>query len=218
MIIIFLGPPGAGKGTQCKVLVDRYRLRHLSSGDCLRRERENDTDLGRRAQSFMDSGRLVPDELIVSMMIKEMENVNGKAGLVLDGFPRTLGQARELDKALRQVGKKIDAVLNLQVDDKELEQRITGRRSCPACGAAYHITFNRPQKEGLCDSDGAALVQRSDDTRGVVRQRIKTYHQQTAPLIAYYKQKNILHQLDGNTEIEKVTAQMCRLVDQLAVD
>ena len=214
MIIIFLGPPGAGKGTQCKVLVERYRLGHLSSGDCLRRERENDTGLGRQAQSFMDSGRLVPDELIVSMMIKEIENFNGKAGLVLDGFPRTLGQARELDQALRRVGKKIDAVLNLQVDDKQLEQRITGRRSCPVCGAAYHITFNRPQKEGLCDADGAALVQRRDDTRQVVRQRIKTYHQQTSPLIAYYQQKGIIHHLNGNAHIGKVTDRMCWIIDR----
>jgi adenylate kinase len=217
MIIVFLGPPGAGKGTQCKILVERHRLEHLSSGDCLRRERQNGTELGRKAQSYMDSGNLVPDDLIVAMMIKEIESFEEKAGIVLDGFPRTLDQARELDRALDREGKKIDAVLNLEVEDGDLETRVTGRRSCPVCGAAYHIVFNMPRKEGVCDADGEPLTQRADDTTEVVKARIKTYHQQTTPLIAYYQEKSILHHLDGNVNIELVTAEMCRVIDRLVL-
>ncbi|MFC1782069.1 adenylate kinase [Planctomycetota bacterium] len=218
MIIIFLGPPGAGKGTQCKELVNCYRLQHLSSGVCLRRERQNGTELGQKVQSYMDSGQLVPDEFIVSMMVEEIKNFNGDTRIVLDGFPRTLSQARELDRLLEQVGKKIDAVLNLQVDDNQLELRITGRRSCPTCGAAYHIVFNKPQKQGHCDADGQILMQRTDDTPEVVSHRIKTCHQQTTPLIEYYQQQQILYLLNGNTSIEKVTAQMCWIIDQLTIE
>ena len=218
MIIIFLGPPGAGKGTQCKELVNRYRLQHLSSGDCLRRERRNGTELGLKAQSYMDSGQLVPDDLIVAMMIKEIKKVNGDGGVVLDGFPRTIDQAQRLDELLEKAGKKIDAVLNLQVDNNELEQRITGRRSCPKCGATYHITFHPPIKEGICDADREVLVQRPDDTPEIVQNRIKTYHQQTAPLIEYYQNKGILHNLDGNAHIKKITSKMYLFLDRLEVE
>ena len=190
MIVIFLGPPGAGKGTQCQVLVERYRLNHLSSGDCLRRERRNHTELGQKAQSYMDQGQLVPDELIVAMMMKEIKKTGVGAGVVLDGFPRTVGQAQELDRLLERAGKTIDVVINLMVDDNELELRITGRRSCPACGAAYHIVFNMPRQENICDNCGQTLMQRSDDIAEVVRNRIATYHRQTAPLVDFYQKKN----------------------------
>ena len=214
MIVVFLGPPGAGKGTQCKRLVDRCGLKHLSSGDILRRERAEGTELGKKAQSFMDSGVLVPDDLIVAMMVREMgQSANGD-GFVLDGFPRTIGQAKELDAALNESGTKIDMVLNLEVDDAKLEQRITGRRSCSQCGTAYHITFNSPQKEGICDADGAELLQRSDDTVEVVRQRIKTYHEQTAPLVSFYQEKGNLENVDGNVEIDKVTKAMYEVIDR----
>ena len=215
MIIVFLGPPGAGKGTQCKVLVERYRMNHLSSGDCLRRERQNNTELGQKAQSYMDNGQLVPDELIVAMMMKEIEKTGVGAGVVLDGFPRTVGQAHELDRLLERTGKTIDVVINLQIDDNELEIRITGRRSCPDCGAAYHIVFNMPHQENICDNCGQTLTQRSDDTAEVVKNRIATYHRQTAPLIDFYQQKNILKSLDGNAAIEKITANLCRLMDEM---
>jgi len=215
MIIIFLGPPGAGKGTQCKVLVERYRMNHLSSGDCLRRERRNNTELGQQAQSYMDKGQLVPDELIVAMMMKEIEKTGVGAGVVLDGFPRTLGQAHELDRLLERAGKNIDAVINLQVDDNELELRITGRRSCSGCGAAYHIVFNTPRQENICDKCGQALVQRSDDTAEIVKNRIATYHKQTAPLVDFYQKKNILKNLEGNAAIEKITANLCRMMDEM---
>lgn len=215
MIVVFLGPPGAGKGTQCQRLVERYGVKHLSSGDCLRRERQKNTDLGRRAQGYMDSGQLAPDDLIVAMMTQEIAAADGQAGVVLDGFPRTLAQARELDQALGGGGKKVDVALNLEVADDKLELRITGRRSCPQCGAAYHVAFNPPRKPGVCDRDGAVLVQRSDDTPEVVRNRIRTYHRQTAPLVDYYQRKGNLRRIDGNVEIGSVTQAMFGVLDLL---
>lgn len=214
MIVVFLGPPGAGKGTQCKLLAQRYGLLHLSSGDILRRQRAENTELGRKAQSYMDSGSLVPDDLIVAMMVREMDQTPQADGFVLDGFPRTIGQAQELDAALEKNGKKIDVVLNLEVEDDKLEQRITGRRSCSVCGTAYHITFNPPRKEGICDADGAELLQRSDDTAEVVRQRINTYHELTAPLVAFYREKGNLENIDGNVEIDKVTQAVYDIINR----
>lgn len=212
MIVIFLGPPGAGKGTQCKVLAERYDLKHLSSGDTLRRERKNDTELGQKAQGYMDSGRLVPDELIVAMMMKEMAQ-DERGRVILDGFPRTLNQACELDIALAETGRKVDLVLNLQVDDDKLEVRVTGRRSCPRCGSAYHTTFNPPRQENRCDVDAAELTQRDDDTAEVVRQRIKTYHKQTAPLVSYYQEQGNIEHIDGNVGIDQVTESLCAVCD-----
>ncbi len=214
MIIVFLGPPGAGKGTQCKRLVERYGVNHLSSGDILRRERKEGTELGKEAQGYMDSGQLVPDDLIVSMMMKEIQPASNGAGVVLDGFPRTIGQARALDEALEKAGQRVDVALNLGVDDDKLEQRITGRRSCPSCGAVYHMAFNPPKNGETCDKDGASLVQRSDDTSEVVRHRIATYHEQTAPLIDFYE-KSALHNIDGNVSIDDVTVQMFAAVDDV---
>ena len=213
MIVVFLGPPGAGKGTQCKLLVDRYGLAHLSSGDTLRRERKDGTDLGKKAQSYMDAGQLVPDDLIVAMMMKEMETAGG--AVVLDGFPRTIGQAEELDKAVLAAGRKIDVVLELCVDDDKLEERITGRRSCGKCGAAYHLTFNPPQQDNQCDNSCGELTQRPDDTSAVVAERIKTYHAQTAPLVEYYEKQGNLKKFDGNVAIEKVTESLVTIMDQV---
>ena len=159
MRIVLLGAPGSGKGTQCKTIVEKYGLLHLSSGDILRQERAAGSELGKKAQSYMDSGALVPDQIIIEMMTKAIKNAPS-AGFVLDGFPRTVKQAVELDKTLAKANKSIDIVLNLEVDDKVVEGRITGRRSCPKCGAVYHITNLKPKKEGLCDKDGTKLIQR----------------------------------------------------------
>ena len=216
MIVVFLGPPGAGKGTQCKRLVDRYGLQHLSSGDILRRERKENTDLGKKAQEYMDAGKLVPDDLIVAMMDKEIDPACQGAGVVLDGFPRTLGQARELDKAINAKGRNVDVVLNLEVDDEKLETRITGRRSCPQCGAAYHIAFNPPKSDETCDKCSTKLTQRSDDTAEVVRQRIATYHEQTAPLVDYYNNQGNVANIDGNADIDQVTTDLFAVLDPLA--
>jgi adenylate kinase len=217
VIVVFLGPPGAGKGTQCKLLVDKYGLRHLSSGDILRRERRENTELGRNAQTYMDAGQLVPDDLIIAMMMKAIENTAGSTGFILDGFPRTLEQARQLDASLAKAGQKVDAVLNLEVDDAKLELRVTGRRSCPKCGAAYHIAFNAPRRKDVCDHDGEKLVQRPDDTADVVRNRIENYHKLTAPLVEYYQTKKNVHSIDGNGDIGKVTEALYAVMDRLIV-
>ena len=216
MIVVFLGPPGAGKGTQCKELVERYSLRHLSSGDALRRHRKEGTELGKKAQSYMDEGTLVPDDLIVAMMMDEMKNVGQGNGAILDGFPRTIGQAEELDKALAKSEAKVDVVLNLEVDDGKLEERITGRRSCPVCGAAYHVTFNPPQQENKCDANCGELTQRPDDTSEVVQNRIKTYHEQTSPLVEYYQSRGNIVNIDGNADINKVTQSVREAMDEMA--
>jgi len=214
MRIVLLGAPGAGKGTQCKSLVSRYRLLHLSSGDILRQERSEGTELGKKAQSYMDSGALVPDEIIIEMMAKAIEKAP-TAGFILDGFPRTLNQAVALDKALDESGQKIDAVLNLEVDDGIIEKRMTGRRSCPQCGAVYHIENMKPKTEGVCDHDGAELIQRPDDNPEVVEKRLETYHQQTEPLVDYYKKQGIVHDFDANDEAGVVASSIFDALDSL---
>ena len=213
MIVVFLGPPGAGKGTQCKFIVDTFGLKHLSSGDILRRERSEGTELGIEAQKFMDNGQLVPDDLIVAMMMKEIAACGDASGFVLDGFPRTIGQAKELDKAMQQAGKTIDMVLNLEVDDSLLEERVCGRRSCLNCGAAYHIKYMPPKVSERCDNGCGPLKQRDDDTAETVKNRIKTYHQQTEPLVEYYSAQGNIKAIDGNVAIEEVTASLKKVLE-----
>ncbi|MEJ2701907.1 MAG: adenylate kinase [Sedimentisphaerales bacterium] len=214
MRIVLLGAPGAGKGTQCKSLVSRYGLLHLSSGDILRQERSEGTELGKKAQSYMDSGALVPDEIIIEMMAKAIEKAPS-AGYILDGFPRTVNQAVALDKALKAREQKIDAVLNLEVDDRIIEDRMTGRRSCPQCGAVYHIRNIKPKTPGVCDNDGAKLVQRPDDKPEVVAKRLETYHEQTEPLVGYYRDKGLVHDYDANKDADEVAALMFKTLDSL---
>ncbi|OHB44161.1 MAG: adenylate kinase [Planctomycetes bacterium GWC2_49_10] len=203
MRIILLGPPGAGKGTQCKRIVERCGAMHLSSGDILRAERAAGTELGKKAQSYMDSGGLVPDELIVAMMAGAIKKAGGK--FVLDGFPRTVVQAQELDKALEKAGEKIDILLNLKIDDSVVASRMTGRRSCPVCGGVYHIENLKPKKDGFCDKDGSVLVQRPDDKPEVVTNRLATYHKQTAPVIDHYMKSGLVTTVDAALDIDEVT-------------
>jgi adenylate kinase len=203
MRIVLLGAPGAGKGTQCKNIVNKYGLLHLSSGDILRKERAEGTELGAKAQSYMDSGVLVPDEIIIAMMTEAIKNAP-EAGFLLDGFPRTVNQAVEHDKALAQNGMAIDFVLNLQVDDNVVSKRLTGRRSCPECGAVYHIENLKPKVDGICDNDGAELVQRPDDAPDVVANRLRTYHQQTEPLVDYYRKNNTVYDFDADRSPEEI--------------
>jgi adenylate kinase len=203
MRIILLGAPGAGKGTQCKYIVDRYHLMHLSSGDILRRHRKEGTDLGKKAQKYMDSGALVPDGIIIEMMIDEISRAP-KGGYVLDGFPRTVQQAVELDKSLAEKNEKIDAVLNLVVDEDIIVRRITGRRICPKCAAVYHIENLKPRRDGICDKDDTELIQRPDDTAEVVKTRLKNYNEQTAPLVDYYNRENTVYDIGANEEAEQV--------------
>jgi len=214
MKLVLLGAPGAGKGTQCKSIVERYNLLHLSSGDILRQERAEGTELGKKAQDYMDSGALVPDGIIIEMMAKAIEKAPA-AGFVLDGFPRTVNQASELDKALFSRGQKIDAVLNLEIEDQVVTKRITGRRSCPKCGAVYHIENLKPKTEGICDKDGTKLVQRPDDTEQVLANRLKNYHQQTEPLVDYYKKNNTVYDFDADRDPDDVRASMFEKLDVL---
>lgn len=203
MRIVLLGAPGAGKGTQCKNLVSRYGLLHLSSGDILRKERSEGTELGKKAQSYMDSGELVPDQIIIEMMAKAI----GKApeeGFILDGFPRTVNQAKELDKTLSQNNQEIDAVINLEIDDSVITRRMTGRRSCPKCGAVYHIENMKPKVDNICDNDGTELIQRPDDSPEVVLNRLETYHRQTEPLVDYYKKSSTVFDINGDRNPDEV--------------
>ena len=204
MRVVLLGAPGAGKGTQCKRIVDKYGLLHLSSGDILRQERAAETELGRKAQSYMDSGGLVPDEVIVEMMAGAISK-SPQSGFVLDGFPRTVEQAVELDKLLALTGKKIDVVVNLKIADEEVAARMTGRRSCPECGAVYHIENLKPKVEGKCDKDGTELIQRPDDSLEVVQSRLKTYHEQTEPVVDYYKNNGTVYDIDSGESADEVS-------------
>ncbi len=215
MRVVLLGAPGAGKGTQCQSLVDRYKLLHLSSGDILRQERAAGTKLGKKAQRYMDSGELVPDEVIIEMMAKAIRKAPA-AGFILDGFPRTVNQAAALDKALDANGQKIDAVLNLQIDDRVVAGRMTGRRSCPKCGAVYHIENLKPKNDGLCDRDGTKLVQRSDDSPEVVANRLETYHRQTEPLVDYYMNNGTVFNFDADRDPKEVKASIFEKLDSLA--
>jgi len=214
--IVLLGAPGAGKGTQCKRIVARYGLLHLSSGDILRQERAEGTELGTQAQEYMDSGALVPDQIIVKMMAEAIKKAPDD-GFILDGFPRTVNQATELAESLASANQKMDAVLNLQIEEQVIVQRMTGRRSCPQCGAVYHIENLKPKVDGICDNDGTRLVQRPDDSAEVVANRLETYHQQTEPLVDYYKKNNsTVFDIDANKSVDEVSTLVFEKLDALA--
>ncbi len=215
MKLILLGPPGAGKGTQCKRIIEKYDMVHMSSGDILRAERKANSELGQKAQGYMDSGALVPDDLIIDMMIGAIKKAP-ESGYVLDGFPRTVAQGDGLDTALTAAGEKIDAIVNLQVPNEAIISRMTGRRSCPACGAVYHIENLKPKVDGQCDKGCGDLVQRPDDTPDVVANRLKIYDEQTAAVVGYYQEKgNTILDIDANQEIDKVTADVLEKLDAL---
>ena len=211
-----LGAPGAGKGTQCKRIVAKYGLLHLSSGDILRQQRVEGTELGKTAQTYMDSGALVPDQIIVEMMADAIMKAPD-AGFILDGFPRTVNQATELTKSLASANKKIDVIMNLQIDDQVVVKRMAGRRSCPQCGAVYNIERFKPKVEGVCDNDGTKLIQRPDDSAEVVANRLETYHLQTEPVIDYYKKNSsTVYDIDANKDAEEVIALVFVKLDALA--
>ena len=214
MRIVLLGAPGAGKGTHCKRIADRYGIVHLSSGDILRRERAEGTELGKKAQQYMDAGALVPDDLIVEMMIRAI--AQAPAGYVLDGFPRTVNQAEVLDRSLVEKKQEIDAVINLEVDDRVVLERITGRRSCPKCGTVYHVKNMPPKVDELCDKDGTKLIQRPDDTEEVVRNRLETYYRQTKPVVDYYRARRTVYDIDANGDADIVAAKIFEKLDPLS--
>jgi len=212
MRIVLLGAPGAGKGTQCKSIVAQYGLLHLSSGDILRAERIAGTELGKKAQDYMDSGALVPDEIIIEMMAEAIKKAPA-AGFLLDGFPRTVNQAVSLGESLAGNGMKIDVVLNLEIDDNVVAKRMTGRRSCPKCGAVYHVENLKPKVEGQCDNDGTELVQRPDDKPDVVANRLKTYHQQTEPLVDYYRNNGTVYDFDADRNPDEIKTSIFEKLD-----
>ena len=208
MRVVLMGPPGAGKGTQAKYLVEKFGMVHLSSGDILRAERAAGSELGEKLKSHMDAGELVPDEIVVEIMAKAIAEQDADKGLLLDGFPRTVAQAEALDEQLEQLGLSLEAVLVIEADESLLVDRITGRRSCPSCGRVYHVRNIPSAKEGVCDACDAELVQREDDTEEVVRQRLTAYRAQTEPVIEYYASDGRkMIRLDGGAPLEEVAQQ-----------
>ena len=196
--LVFLGPPGAGKGTLSDPLMKAENLAHISTGDILRAEIKNGTELGNSAKSYMDAGKLVPDEIVAGMVAKRLASDDCKAGFILDGFPRTVPQAELLDKALKEIGMTLDAVVLFDAPVDLLIQRLTARLTCRACGASFNKLFSKPKQEGICDSCGGELYQRSDDSLETAQNRLKVYQEQTAPLVAYYEQKNMLSKIDSS--------------------
>ncbi len=203
MNIILLGPPGAGKGTQAKKISEYYSLPHISTGDILRENISNNTPLGLKAKSYMSRGELVPDELLITIIRDRLSRQDCSGGFLLDGYPRTVPQADALAMILTESNRKLDVVLNIEVDDKELIRRLSGRRMC-TCGASYHVAFNPPEKEGFCDSCGGKLYQREDDKVEAVKNRLVVYEKQTKPLIDYYSKKKLIRTVDGGKEISEI--------------
>jgi adenylate kinase len=208
MKLILLGPPGAGKGTQAKMLTDRFGIPQISTGDILRSAVKEGTPMGVKAKAFMDAGGLVPDEVVVGIVRERLQRGDCAGGFILDGFPRTVAQADALKETLQQLGKNLDAVISLEVDVEALVERLTGRRTCKACGRGYHVKFDPPKVAGTCDICGGELIQRDDDKEETIRKRLEVYHQQTAPLVAYYRTDSLLTSVDGMREIDTVQQQI----------
>lgn len=204
MKIIMLGAPGAGKGTQAKRIAEKFGVPHISTGDIFRANIKNGTDLGKEAKKYMDEGQLVPDELTVRILLDRVKDKDCEKGYVLDGFPRTIPQAEVLDSELKKLGEKVDYAIDVDVPDENIIHRMSGRRACLKCGATYHLEYLKPAKEGICDKCGSELVLRDDDKPETVKKRLTVYHEQTQPLIDYYKKAEVLHSVDGTKEPDQV--------------
>lgn len=204
MNLILLGPPGAGKGTQAKMLTDRFAIPQISTGDILRAAVKAGTPMGVKAKSFMDAGGLVPDEVVIGIVQERLQQQDCRGGFILDGFPRTTAQAEVLQRTLGGLGKELHRVVSLEVDVEALVTRLTGRRTCKDCGRGFHIQFDAPRVEGVCDSCGGALVQREDDREATIRHRLDVYAEQTAPLIAFYRNEGLLTSVDGMLPMDAV--------------
>lgn len=204
-VLILLGPPGAGKGTQARMLEEKFGLVQLSTGDLLRAAVAAGTDAGKAAKAVMDAGGLVSDDIVLAILKDRMVDPDTQAGVILDGFPRTTGQARALDDLLAESGQKIDAAVSLEVEDDAMVERVSGRYTCASCGEGYHDTFKRPQVDGVCDKcGGTEMKRRADDNADTVRSRLDAYHAQTAPLIGYYDERGVLKRVDAMADIDVV--------------
>ncbi len=214
MNIVLFGPPGAGKGTQAKELTKRYGIPHISTGDILRANVRDGTELGMKAKEYMDRGELVPDTVLIGLIRNRLNEPDCKEGYLLDGYPRTIPQADALDIILREIGKPLDVVINIDVSDDSLVERLSGRRTCPTCGESYHVVFNPPEQQGVCDACGSQLYQRDDDREEVIRQRLAVYNQKTKPLIDYYAKAGILVNIDGSRSVDEVFRAVSGVMDK----
>ena len=212
MKIIMLGAPGAGKGTQADMIAKKYNVPHISTGDIFRANIKNGTELGKKAKEYMDKGLLVPDSLVVDLVIDRIHEDDAKNGYVLDGFPRTIPQAEALDNALTEAGETIDYAINVDVPDENIVNRMSGRRACLKCGATYHIVYNAPKTEGVCDACGSELVQREDDKPETVLNRLSVYHKETQPLIDYYTKKGSIRNINGTKDLNDVFADIVEIL------
>lgn len=212
MKIIMLGAPGAGKGTQAKMIADKCKVPHISTGDIFRANIKNGTELGSKAKAYMDKGLLVPDELVCDLVVDRIQQEDCKNGYILDGFPRTIPQAHALEDALNAIGQKVDFALDIEVPDANIIDRMAGRRACVGCGATYHVLFNPTKVEGVCDVCGEKLILRDDDKPETVQNRLNVYHDQTKPLIDFYAERNVLAEVDGTQSMDKVFSDILKIL------
>jgi len=212
MNIILIGPPGAGKGTQAKRMVDKLEVPQISTGDMFRAAVKDGSPMGKKAKEYMDKGALVPDDVVIGVVKERFEKPDIKKGFILDGFPRTLDQAKALDKLLSDMGNGLDHVVVIEVPDESLVGRLTGRRTCRGCGYMHHVQFDPPKKEGVCDKCGGELYLRDDDKEATIRDRLSTYHAQTSPLIDYYSTKGIVRKIDGTRSMEDVNKEIFKAI------
>ena len=215
MNIILMGLPGAGKGTQASEIVKKFPIPHISTGDMFRKAIKDGTDLGKEAKSFMDRGELVPDEVTVGIVKDRISEDDAKKGFLLDGFPRTIEQAEALNEIMQELDRKIDAVINIEVAEEELMNRLTGRRICEKCGTTYHLVFNPPKVEGVCDLDGGKLYQREDDNPETVANRLNVNVKQSKPILEFYDNKKVLKNIDGSRDIKVVTEDVIDILENL---
>ncbi|ELJ9265417.1 adenylate kinase [Staphylococcus pseudintermedius] len=215
MNIILMGLPGAGKGTQASEIIKKYPIPHISTGDMFRKAIKDETELGKEAKSYMDRGELVPDEVTVGIVKERISEDDAKKGFLLDGFPRTIEQAEALNSILEELGRTIDAVVNIEVPEEELMNRLTGRRICETCGTTYHLVFNPPKVEGICDIDGGKLYQREDDNPETVAKRLEVNVKQSKPILEFYNQKGLLKNIDGSKHIDEVTSDVIEILESL---
>lgn len=215
MNIILMGLPGAGKGTQASEIVKKFPIPHISTGDMFRKAIKDETDLGKEAKSYMDRGELVPDEVTVGIVKDRISEDDAKKGFLLDGFPRTIEQAEALSNIMKELDREIDAVINIEVPEEELMNRLTGRRICEKCGTTYHLVFNPPKVDGICDLDGGKLYQREDDNPETVANRLNVNVKQSKPILEFYDNKNVLKNIDGSRDIKAVTNDVIDILEDL---